>query len=241
MKLVDQRQLSQMTVIPEHQPKIIIKPIAKHNGMFFCISGTLLLLTTLCFAQFYWHAYRFSYVFIILLSLIIILIGMVKLFEPSVSLYLTPEKIIFNHRYGHWHLTWKDIKNINLVSETVGLQREELPYVGLRLVHIDRVAKNISVRLANRLIHQQKGLIVYSVLHQLMTTEQAQINFEPFSLPNGEIIKGPVAVFLHQSEQLSRALGYHLFLPADSFDRSIEQFVGLLKQCKAASSTYQDL
>ncbi|NQZ21914.1 MAG: DUF2982 domain-containing protein [Colwellia sp.] len=229
-----------MTAEIYQQPSIIIKPIAKHNGIFLCFSGVLLLFITFLSAQYFWQMYRISYIFMILLSLVIILIGVVKLFEPAVSLYLTPSKIIFNHRYGHWQLTWQDIQNINLVSEVVGLQREELPYVGLRLVHIDRIAKNISVRLANRLIHQQKGLIVYSVLHQLMTIEQAQINFEPFYLPNGEVIKGPIAAFLHQTEQLSRALGYHLFLPADSFDRGIEEFVSLLKQCKTASATYQD-
>jgi hypothetical protein len=229
-----------MTAEIDQQPSIIIKPIAKHNRIFLCVFGALLLLITILSAQYFWQMFRLSHIFMILLSLVIILIGVVKLFEPAVSLYLTPSKIIFNHRYGHWHLTWQDIQNINLVSEVVGLQREELPYVGIRLVHIDRVAKNISVRLANRLIHQQKGLIVYSVLHQLMTIEQAQINFEPFSLPNGEVIKGPIAAFLHQTEQLSHAFGYHLFLPADSFDRSIDEFVSLLKQCKKASSTYQD-
>ena len=229
-----------MTAEIDQQPSIIIKPIAKHNGIFLCASGAILLLITFLSAQHFWQMYRISHIFMILLSLVIILVGVVKLFEPAVSLYLTPNKIIFNHRYGHWQLTWQDIQNINLVSEVVGLQREKLPYVGIRLVHIDRIAKNISVRLANRLIHQQKGLIVYSVLHQLMTIEQAQINFEPFSLPNGEVIKGPIAAFLHQTEQLSRALGYHLFLPADSFDRGIEEFASLLKQCKTASSTYQD-
>jgi len=221
------------------QANIIIRPIAKRNEIFICLSGALLLFTTLLFAQFYWQIYRFTFIFMILLSLVVILIGVIKLFEPAISLYLTPNKITFNHRYGHWQLTWTDIQNISLVSEVVGLQREELPYIGIRLVHIDRIAKNISVRLANRLIHQQKGLIVYSVLHQLMTIEQAQINFEPFSLPSGEIIKGPIAAFLHQTEQLSHAFGYHLFLPADSFDRGIDEFLSLLKQCKAASPTYQ--
>jgi hypothetical protein len=229
-----------MTAEIDLQPSIIIKPIAKHNTISLCISGALLLLITLLSAHYFWHMYRFSHIFMTLLSLVIILIGVVKIFEPAVSLYLTPSKIIYNHRYGNWQLAWKDIQNINLVSEVVGLQREELPYVGIRLVHIDRIAKNISVRLANRLIHQQKGLIVYSVLHQLMTIEQAQINFEPFCLPNGEVLRGPIAAFLHQTEQLSRALGYHLFLPADSFDRGVDEFSSLLQQCKRASTTYQN-
>lgn len=229
-----------MAVKMAQPPSIVIKPIAKHNAISLCIIGALLLFTTFIFAQFYWYSYRFTHIFMMLVSIIIMLIGVVKLFEPAISLYLTPNKIIFNHRYGNWHLAWQDIQHINLVSEVVGLQREELPYVGIRLVHIDKIAKNISVRLANRLIHQQKGLIVYSVLHQLMTLEQSQFNFQPFTLASGETVKGPIAAFLHQSEQLSHALGYHLFLPADSFDRSIHEFTHLLKQCKTASSTYQD-
>jgi hypothetical protein len=224
----------------EQQPNIIIKPIAKHNRIFLCLSGALLLCITLLSAQFYWHLYKIAYIFVVLLSIVIMFIGVLKIFEPAVSLYFTPEKIKFNHRYGSWQLTWADIQNINQVSEVVGLDREELPYIGLRLVHIDRIAKNISIRLANRLIHQQKGLIVYSVLHQLMTIEQAQINFEPFILSNGEHVKGPIAAFLHQCEQLSQAFGYHLYLPADSFDRDINAFEHLLKACKRASVSYQD-
>jgi hypothetical protein len=229
----------QMTGKAVQHPSIIIKPIAKHNGISLVIFGVLLLLTTLLFAQHYWQSYRFAYIFMILLCLVIILVGAVKLFEPAISLYLTPDKITFNHRYGHWQLTWQDIQNINIVAEVVGVERETLPYIGIRLVHIDNIAKNISVRLANRLIHQQQGLIVYGVLHQLMTMEQAQMNFEPFILSTGEPVKGPIAAFLHQSERLSSAFGYHLFLPADSFDRGINEFSQLLKQCKMASSIYQ--
>ncbi|TWX55674.1 DUF2982 domain-containing protein [Colwellia hornerae] len=220
------------------QPSITIKPIAKHNGIFLVILGALVLFTTLLFAQHYWQTYRFAYMFMTLLSLVIILMGVVKLFEPAISLFLTPDKIIFNHRYGHWQLAWQDIKSINIITEVVGLDRETLPYIGIRLVAIENIANNISVRLANRLIHQQQGLIIYGVLHQLMTMEQAQMNFNPFILSNGERVKGPVAAFLHQSERLSSAFGYHLFLPADSFDRGINEFCQLIKQCQRASSTY---
>lgn len=229
-----------MAVKSEQKTSIIIKPIAKRNGISFCIAGVLLLLTTLLFGQFYWQMHKFVLIFMILVSIVTLLIGVVKFFEPAVSLYLTPNKIIFNHRYGNWQLTWSEIQNINLVSEVVGLEREELPFIGIRLVHIDIIAENISVRLANRLIHQQNGLIVYGVLHQLMTSEQAQINFNPYTLSNGEMVNGPIAAFLHQSEQLSRAFGYHLFIPADSLDRGINEFVHFLKQCKTASSTYQN-
>ena len=229
-----------MTVQFEQQPCITVKPIAKHNGIFLCLLGALFLFVAIIVAQFYWQTYRFTLIFLVLIGLVIMLIGVVKLFEPAVSLYLTPDKIKFNHRYGNWQLSWQDIQHINLVSEVVGLEREALPYVGIRLIHIDKIAKNISVRLANRLIHQQKGLVVFSVLHQLMTIEQSHFNFNPYTLSTGEVVKGPIAAFLHQSEQLSRALGYHLFLPADSFDRGINEFTRLLKECKTASSTYQD-
>lgn len=220
------------------QPSISIKPIAKRNGVFLCTTGLLLILTVLYFAQYYWPLFRLPCIFVIMVSLVMILVGMVKLLEPTVSLYLTPNKIIYNHRYGHWQLNWPDIQLINLVSEVAGLERENLPYIGIRLVNIDKIANNISVRLANRLIHQQKGLIVYGVMHQLMTIEQGQINFTPFILSNGESVQGPIAAFLHQSKQLSRAFGYHLFLPVDSLDRDINEFADLLKNCKTASSTY---
>jgi hypothetical protein len=57
--------------------------------------------------------------------------------------------------------------------------------------------------------------------------EQGVLNFEPYRLTTGEVIKGPLAGFLHHCEILHQALGAHLFISASSLNSSIDDFVVL--------------
>jgi hypothetical protein len=77
------------------------------------------------------------------------------------------------------------------------------------------------------MIHEQKPLIQYCIKHQLLTFEQGILNFEPYALTSGEIVKGPLAAFLHHSEVLHQALGAHLFIAASNLNSSINDFVYL--------------
>ena len=98
----------------------------------------------------------------------------------------------------------------------------------------------INPGLANRLIHEQRPLITFAVMNQLLLLEQVQLNFEPYELPSGENVKGPIAAFLHHTEVLQAAYGYHLYIPDTAIDRELSEFIRLLKQCKSASLDYDD-
>ncbi len=144
----------------------------------------------------------------------------------------------FFHQVGHWQLSWQQIQSINPLRETSGLSNIDLPYLGIRLVELASLVKQISPRLANRLIHEQKPLIAFAINHQLMSWEQSQLNFSPYQLPSSELVKGPLAAFLHHSQTLYNSFGYHLVIPESCIDRSLAEFCQLLKQCKAAAHHY---
>jgi energy-coupling factor transporter transmembrane protein EcfT len=218
-----------MTTTP---PFINIKAKANHNAVFLMLLALVLFFITLIFSQYYWRTYRLVLVFIYLLIIVIMFTGLLKRSEPRVSFELTPEHIQYTHRYGNWMLNWQQIQNINTIKEVVGLKSISLPYVGIRLENLDSLAEQISPRLANRLIHEQRPLLSFTVMQNLLSLEEIQLNFNPYVLASGKIIKGPLAAFLHHCQILHKGLGYHLYIPEPSTDRDIDDFCHLLRQCQ---------
>ena len=221
------------------QPQIKIAPQAKRNALFITLSGIVSLLLLMLISQYFWQQAKFSLMLLILLNLSVIFLGVLKLLEPATSFKLTPKTITFIHRKGSWQLSWDDIRNINPITNTYGIDQEQLCYIGLRLNSLEVLKTQISPRLANYLIHEQKPLVTYCVSRELMAARDAVINFEPYICQDGSELKGPVAGFFHQAQALNKAIGAHLFINDSSIDRSSEAFTDLLKQCKSAATHYK--
>jgi len=217
---------------------INIKAQSNHHALFLMLIAGLIAFFTLVFSQDYWHQYRLVLTFIYLSGLVIFITGLAKYLQPKFSLCLTPEGIKYQHRYGYWQVGWRQIQRISLIKETIGLQQIELPYIGIHLIQLSSLAKQISPRLANRLIHEQKPLLAFAVKQQRLTLEQCQLSFEPFELPSGELLKGPLAAFFHHCTVLKTAFGYHLFLPETAIDRELIDFQRLLIQCTNTAKQY---
>lgn len=219
-------------------PFVNIKAKANQHAIFLILLAVVIFLLTLTASQYYWRSYRLILVFIYLLALVIMFTGLLKRSEPRVSFQLTPQGIHYHHRQGKWMLNWKQIQNINTINEVVGLSTIALPYIGIRLKNVDALVEQISPRLANRLIHEQRPLLSFSVMQNLLSLEETQLNFNPFILESGKKIKGPLAGFLHHCQIMQKGLGYHLYIPESSTDREIEAFCQLLKQCQHYSVNY---
>jgi hypothetical protein len=216
---------------------IKIKAVARHHGMFITLMGCIALLVVTLLCNHFWLQARFPLIFMLLACFVTIFIGLLKLAEPKHSLLVAPETLTFNHRHGSWQFNWQQISNIHCVTNTVGIVKEELNYVGIKLISIDLIAENISLRLANRMIHEQKPLLQYCIKQQLISFEQGILNFEPYVLRNGVVLKGPLAAFMHHSEILHQALGAHLFISASNLNGSINDFVVLANNYLANSKT----
>ncbi len=216
-------------------PIIKIKPVIKHHGLFICSVSILCLIILLITSQFIWSQAKLSLMFLISFALVMLFLGISKLLEPNYSLLLTPTLFRYEHKRGHWQLPWSAIKTINTVSNTRGIELEQLAYFGIALHSIDSLAANISPRLANQLIHEQKPLLIYCVNAGLIAPAQAVVNFDRYTTSEGEQLVGPIAGFLHQAVVLHGALGAHLYIAQSNIDRSIEDCVDLLNACKKSS------
>ncbi len=226
--------------LEKNAPSILIKARSNHNALFLLLLASILFMITLALSQHYWRQFHLVITFIYLTELVVFITGLAKYFQPTFSLTLTPNVIKYHHRYGEWQLNWQDIQRISLLNETLGIDQLQLPFVGIRLTAIATLATSISPRLANRLIHEQRPLLAMAIRLQLISFEQSQLNFSPFTLANGEKIKGPLAAFLHHSSVLHNALGYHLFIPESALDRELHEFCVLLNQCKQSARHYSE-
>lgn len=221
-------------------PSINIKAQASHHAIFLLLVGFILLLLTLLVSQHYWHTLKLVLIFIFLVALVVIITGLAKYLQPQFSYHITPKKLEYQHIYGKWQLAWQQIQAIKPIRETYGLDTISLPYIGIRLVNLETLAKQISPRLANRLIHEQQPLLKFAFVQQSLSLEEIQINFTPFTLQSGLQVSGPIAAFLHHCKSLQSALGYHLYLPETSMDRELDDFHQLLRQCQHASQHYNE-
>jgi len=219
-------------------PVINIKAQSNHHALFLMLIATLLTGVTILFSQGYWHQYRLVFTFIYLCSLVTFITGLAKYLQPTFSLVLTPKEIKYQHRYGRWQLEWRQIRRISLIYETYGIEQIQLPYIGIGLMQLSSLTNQISPRLANRLIHEQKPLLAFAIKQKLLTLEQCQLCFEPFELPSGELLKGPLAAFFHHCTVLQSAFGYQLFLPETALDRELIDFHRLLIQCINSAKQY---
>lgn len=219
-------------------PVIKIKAQSNHHALFLMLSALILFMTTLVFSLSYWRQFQLVFTFIYLAELVMFITGLAKYLQPEYSLCLSPQGIKYQHSHGYWQVDWQQIQRISLMNETLGLTTIQLPYIGIRLIQLSRLVTQISPRLANRLIHEQKPLIAFAIQQEFISLEQSQLNFDPFALPSGESITGPLAAFLHHSTVLHKALGYHLFLPETAIDRDLNEFCTLLRQCMKSSVEY---
>lgn len=214
-----------------NQPNIKIKAQSKRHAYSMLLIGICILLINLIIAEYFWIQAKLALMFLIIVSLIVCFIGIIKILEPNNSFIISKQSILYQHKYGQWQLPWSAIANVTQVSEIVGIEKQPLPYLGIRLNEIDSLIATISPRLASRLIHEQRPLIHFALQHQLIKLEEATINFTAFKHKSTEIT-GPTAAFLHQSMHLKNAFGYHIYLPESVLDRTCEEFSILLNNCK---------
>jgi len=216
---------------------ISIYPKSKKHSRFLMMLGCVFISFSMLLNSFLWSDFKYQLMLVLFASCIVFLTGYLKYTEPEMSYKLSRERLHFYHRNGSWNIAWNEITRIDNVSSRSGLNHIQLPYIGIKLKSIECIAQNISPRLANKLIHEQRDLLVLAARNNEIVLDSGLISFEPFTL-NKKTYKGPIAAWLFRTEQLVSIYGYHLFIPETSFDREIDEFVQLLKQCKHHSNNH---
>lgn len=213
----------------------LIKSPARRNKLFSLLAGLVLCCASALFG-YWWPEFHLYLVLGYLVGILLIFISLLKYYEPSYSLALTPDKLIYIHRHGQWSIDWQDIVLVTQPSVSYGLERRYIPYLGIKLRDVSGVAASVSPRLANRQIHEQRDILILACQQELITVEQASLNFSPYRLNDTTKITGPIAAWLHQIKVLHSAYGCDLFIPVTSFSQPPEQMISLFKQYQLSAA-----
>lgn len=151
------------------------------------------------------------------------------------ALVLTQHELTFIHPYGQLHLPWAAIQRLDQVRLGITNGYHPLPYIGFRLKEPGPLLDNLSLRLAARLLVEQRDLLFYA---EQEGASDARLEWESdrLRLTDGQEYDGVIAMFGHRMARLRQHLGFDLFLPLASFDRTPEQLLQSLGQAHRQSN-----
>src|SRR5690606_28463658 len=99
---------------------------------------------------------------ILLLGGLGIFAGWAKLAEPQYFLQTNQTGITYSHRLGCWWLSWQGF----LYSGVAHNQQQALGYIGFKVTDVDAFLQQLPLRLAVRLMTEQRALYVEAVRQQ---------------------------------------------------------------------------
>ncbi|MGK0409050.1 MAG: hypothetical protein ACJASB_001205 [Shewanella psychromarinicola] len=221
--------------------ELLISPFIKRNGITLTVVGAVSLVTSLIIFI------GFKGLFVpgmlcFALGSVALVLGVSKVYQPAVSFKLTTAGVAFFHRRGQVFIEWHNIQRLDNVRVNQNMELIELPYIGVKLKHINPVLDCISLRLATGLLTEQRPLLMTAATQDedLQSLEgYLGAEFTPLVV-NGERYRGVLAMFGHRCQTLNEQLGYHVYLSIDSLDRDPKEFVALLRQWQQQAQTSDD-
>ncbi len=177
----------------------------------------------------FWPEFKLQLIAFYLLAIVTTFLGIVKYFEPEYCLVLDEQGLTYCHRQGQWTIAWQNIQQVYQPKFSHGLESKPIPYIGIRLIDNEAPTNSVSPRLANHLIHEQRGLMVLALQVQSVSWQETQMNFEPFTMKSGHVVKGPTAAWLHQMQILRLVYGCDLYVPCNSFKQEADEIIALFK------------
>lgn len=213
---------------------ITIRSPAPNYKKFYMVAGVVALLIGMS-GQTIWPTLKLQFGMLCLAALSCFVIGVIKHFEPAVSLIFDAKKLTYFHRYGQWSVSWKNVTRIHIPTFHYGLEHREISYIGVKLNELEELTDQFSPRLASRIIHEHRDILALAVSQGEVTTAQVQINFNAYKFASGYQVTGPMAACLHQMEVLERVYGAHLFIPFSGFSQPPQEIV---KQMTLVQKTF---
>ncbi len=212
-------------------PTIEISPLAKRHGLFFSVVGAVLATAAVLVLSVGTPAWQLAALLASMPSVLLLGFGLYRASEPTVSIRLTEHYLQYFHRAGSWTLHWHDIQRVDQPHLGLETGYQPLDYVGLRLHQPLCLLDTISLRLAARLLIEQRPIWLQVLATEQGLTIDADSLVEPDQIRvNGERdYQGLLAMLAYRMKRLHSALGYDLYLPDSAFDRPLEEAVSLLK------------
>lgn len=142
-----------------------------------------------------------------------IFIGWAKLAEPRHSIVCVNEGVRYQHRAGHWVLPWSAFNYCAVPS----IDGQELAFIGFKVTNFDALLQNLPVRLAVKIMTEQRPLY-FEAIRQTCHTGQCATELlkekDTFDTARHRY-DGVKAAFAHRMQRLAAATGFELMIPVN--------------------------
>ncbi|QTH63708.1 DUF2982 domain-containing protein [Psychrosphaera ytuae] len=153
--------------------------------------------------------------------------------EPADVLVMAEQKITFYHKRGSVSFDIDNIQRCDLVTINQMSGRQSTGYIGFRLKSPVDLIQTIPLRLASRLLIEQKDLQLVAGKEQCASGAcnlDGIIDKLEWKSPTGEIFNGVVGMYANRTEVLRDALGYDFYISNQSFDDKPEIVIHSIKK-----------
>ncbi|PKH06860.1 DUF2982 domain-containing protein [Moritella sp. Urea-trap-13] len=212
---------------------MLIRPIAKRNGVTFTIvaslfifSSVIALLSSSNNNSIYFPLFAGS----LIIGIVLLIVGIVKINDVDYRFSLTNEGIHYFTSRGGFTILWQDIQRIDIPKINDGLELKDLPYIGIRLNQREHLINSASLATLSHMLLEQRALI-------MLTDPNSTLygNADNMLYPNVKVThkyQGLQAMFINRMHYLHDTLGYDIYFPEDDLDRSPAEFIALLRKFK---------
>lgn len=197
-------------------PRYVYSASSRGGGALLLTAVLLLPLTLLAYRLFPESAPSQLWVMVLLLIGVTFVVGGRKLTAPTVCLEITDTALHYVHHAGRYELAWSDIQAIGQAH----LQGDDARYIGIRLRHYDAFLTHVPLRLAVRLLIEQRDLLLVGLRRQCPDgTCPSELLVETGDFATAQqTYKGVQAMFAHRMKNLRAIWHYDLFIPIDFID-----------------------
>ncbi|GAB58122.1 DUF2982 domain-containing protein [Rheinheimera nanhaiensis] len=156
--------------------------------------------------------------------------GWAKLAEPQYFLHYDANGVSYLHRHGSWHLPWHSF----LYSGVPQLNQQSLAYIGFRLTDYDGFLQPLPLRLAVRLMTEQRELYLAAIRQGCSTGQCAgELLAEgSYFTTSKQQYNGVKAAFGWRMQQLNRQTGFDVFVPVSLTETEAAELCRQINQAR---------
>lgn len=152
---------------------------------------------------------------------------------PAIAFTFAKDHFVFHHKSGDLRVAYENIVRVDVVSITQGLERRQIGYIGIKLRAPELMYEEIPLRLASRLLIEQKDLQVRAGKEQCSTGRcdiDTIVDQVEWRSKSGLIMTGVAGMFANRSEVLNRQLGFHFYISEQAFDMQSVKAVQIIRE-----------
>ena len=151
---------------------------------------------------------------------------------PEVAITCHESGLIFHHKHGNINIGYENIVRVGVPTTYHPQQRLSLGYVGIKLRDPEKLYEILPLRLASRLLLEQKDLQISAGKEHCSTGRcdiDTLVDQIEWRSPSGIVYTGVIGMFANRSEVLNRELGFHFYISEQAVDISVDKVVDVIR------------